>query len=99
MGKKVNSYQSDDGVLFPDERSMVLHEIEVALTEEFPRLRIQIGDIMASVDRISEIVSPLIVLRQKNHPEPQPKTTLEINVDYPTDTGKGGVLEHIRRVS
>lgn len=76
MGKKVESYLSDDGKLFTSERDMVLHEIEIALGEDFPELRVQMPLIMKSIDRITAIVQPLHILHMKNHPEPAPETTL-----------------------
>ena len=75
MGKKVESYLSDDGKLFTSERDMVLHEIEIALGEEFPELRVQMPLIMKSIDRITAIVQPLHILHMKNHPEAPEETT------------------------
>lgn len=59
MGKKVESFQSADGVLFNSEHAMLTHEATNALVEEFPQLKMQIPFIIANVDRIAEILGPI----------------------------------------
>lgn len=59
MGKKVESFQSNDGVLFGSEYEMLRHEATTALVEEFPQLKMQIPFIMQNVDRIAEILQPI----------------------------------------
>lgn len=77
MGKKVESYQSDDGKLFPTEEAMLLHEANIALSEEFPALKMSVPVIMTNAKRISALLEPLASYYAKNHPEPAEKTTLE----------------------
>lgn len=73
MGKKVESYLSEDGKLFRTEREMVLHEIDVAVRKEFPALKIGLGQIALNADRLLEILQPLANLQTKNHPEVKPE--------------------------
>ncbi len=73
MGKKVESYESEDGKLFRTEREMVLHEIDLAVRREFPALKIGLGQIALNADRLLEILLPLAGLQEKNHPEAQPE--------------------------
>ena len=56
MGKKVESFQSNDGVLFGSEYEMLVHEATTSLVEEFPQLKMQIPFIMQNVDRIAAIL-------------------------------------------
>lgn len=76
MGKKVESYQSDDGKLFPTEEAMLLHEANIALSEEFPALKMSVPVIMTNAKRISALLEPLASFYAKNHPEPAAQTTL-----------------------
>jgi hypothetical protein len=76
MGKKVESYQSDDGKLFKTEEAMLLHEAQSALTEEFPTLKINVPFIMENAERISALLEPLASYYRKNHPAATPETTL-----------------------
>lgn len=76
MGKKVESYQSDDGKLFLNERDMVLHEIDITVRREFPALKIGLGAIAQNADRLLEILQPLAACPPKNHPEVPAQTTL-----------------------
>lgn len=94
MGKKVESYQSDDGKLFPTEEAMLLHEANIALSEEFPALKMSVPVIMTNAKRISALLEPLASFYAKNHPEPSAQTTLEPE-DTPCDcaalmAGNGG---------
>lgn len=73
MGKKVESYESEDGKLFRTEREMVLYEIDLAVRREFPALKIGLGQIALNADRLLEILLPLAGLQDKNHPEAQPE--------------------------
>lgn len=73
MGKKVESYESEDGKLFRTEREMILHEIDLAVRKEFPALKIGLGQIALNADRLLEILLPLAALQEKNHPETQPE--------------------------
>ena len=77
MGKKVESYESDDGKLFKTEREMVLHEIDMTVRKEFPALKIGLGAISQNADRLLEILQPLAACQPKNHPEVPAQTTLE----------------------
>lgn len=77
MGKKVESYESDDGKLFRTEREMVLHEIDITVRKEFPALKIGLGAISQNADRLLEILQPLAGLQPENHPEVPAQTTLE----------------------
>ncbi len=77
MGKKVESYQSDDGKLFKTEEAMLLHEAQIALTEGFPTLKINVPFIMENAERISALLEPLASYYRKNHPEPSAQTTLK----------------------
>lgn len=72
MGKKVESYQSNDGKLFGNERDMLLHEAEIALTEEFPQLRVSIPVIMKNANRIAEIMAAI----GSHTPEPEGTHTI-----------------------
>lgn len=76
MGKKVESYQSDDGKLFLNERDMVLHEIDITVRKEFPALKIGLGAIAQNADRLLEILQPLAACPPKNHPAEVAQTTL-----------------------
>lgn len=76
MGKKVESYESDDGRLFKTEREMVLHEIDITVRKEFPALKIGLGAISQNADRLLEILQPLAACPPKNHPEVPAQTTL-----------------------
>lgn len=76
MGKKVESYQSDDGKLFKTEEAMLLHEAQIALTEEFPTLKINVPFIMENAERISALLELLASYYAKNHPAVVPETTL-----------------------
>jgi hypothetical protein len=84
MGTKVESYRADDGTLFATEREMVMHEIGVTLRKEFPALKIQLGAIVHSADRLLEILLPLAGCPPKNHPQSEAQTTLEppVAVDH-----------------
>lgn len=84
MGTKVESYRADDGTLFATEREMVMHEISVTLRKEFPALKIQLGAIVHSADRLLEILLPLAGCPPKNHPQSEAQTTLEppVAVDH-----------------
>lgn len=84
MGKKVESYQSDDGKLFATEREMVMHEIDITLRKEFPALKIGLGAISQNADRLLEILQPLASCPPKNHPAEVAQTTLEppVAVDH-----------------
>lgn len=77
MGKKVESFQADDGKLFATEREMVMHEIDITLRKEFPALKIGLGAISQNADRLLEILQPLASCPPKNHPEPDSETTPE----------------------
>jgi hypothetical protein len=77
MGTKVESYRADDGTLFATEREMVMHEIGVTLRKEFPALKIQLGAIVHSADRLLEILLPLAGCPPKNHPQSEAQTTPE----------------------
>lgn len=68
MGKQVESWQSDDGKLFSSQEDMVRHEITVALTEEFPQLKVQIPFIMAKADRFAKIMAKMAPFIKKDHP-------------------------------
>jgi len=76
MGKKVESYESDDGKLFKTEREMVLHEIDMTVRKEFPALKIGLGAISHNADRLLEILQPLASCPPKNHPAKEAQTTL-----------------------
>lgn len=79
MGKKVESFLSDDGVLFTDEYAMLKHEATIAITQEFPELKISMGTIMPKAERLAEILEPLATYCRINHPrDPEPETTLEV---------------------
>lgn len=77
MGKKVESYQSDDGKLFQTEEGMLRHEAETAIREEFPNLKMSLPLIMDNAKRISEIMEHLASYYRKNHPALPAHTTLE----------------------
>lgn len=81
MGKMIQSYQSDDGQIFATELEMLAHEAKIALTEEFPQLKVSIPAIMQHSERISTILEPLAAYYRRNHPETaEPETTLEHTV-------------------
>lgn len=61
MGHKVESFQSNDGVLFGSEEAMLIHEATVDLSEEFPQLKVQVPFIMSNAARIAAILSPIHV--------------------------------------
>lgn len=75
MGTKIESWKSNDGVLFTDEKAMVLHEINITIGEEFPDLKIVLPSLMKNALRLSEIMQPLLAFIPKDHPEVEPKTT------------------------
>lgn len=62
MGHKVESFQSNDGVLFGSEEAMLIHEATVDLQQEFPNIRFQIPYIVANIDRIAAILAPIHAL-------------------------------------
>jgi hypothetical protein len=65
MGHKVDSFQSNDGVLFTSEEAMLIHEATVDLQEEFPNLKMQIPYIIANVNRIAAILAPIHALNER----------------------------------
>lgn len=77
MGKKVESFLSDDGQLFKNEYDMIRHEAWVALTEEFPELKIAMKPIMDRAERLAEILEPLATYCRINHPAEPPETTVQ----------------------
>lgn len=78
MGKQVESWQSDDGVLFTDEKAMLLHEVKIALEEKLPEVKMAIPSLLAKAQGVSEILAPLVDYYRKNHPDESVNTTREM---------------------
>lgn len=77
MATKVESYQSNDGKLFPSELEAVRHEVLTALLKAVPDIKDRWPLISGNVDAIALALQPLATLIEgmpvsveENHPEP-----------------------------